>query len=106
MNVLSVSLPVVVDFKVDTGKPLSNGAVAGIVIAACAIFGLLVLVILRLTGYLGGKEVDENGNKENIILFKKCSCHFQDLIVFFSNLTFWFYQKSFGDLICRQDRSH
>jgi serine/threonine protein kinase len=48
------------NFKVDTGKPLSNGAVAGIVIAACAVFGLLVLVILRLTGYLGGKEVDEN----------------------------------------------
>ncbi|CAE5960119.1 unnamed protein product [Arabidopsis arenosa] len=48
------------NFKVDTGKPLSNKAVAGIVIAACAAFGLLVLVILWLTGYLGGKEVDEN----------------------------------------------
>ncbi|XP_023645014.1 probable LRR receptor-like serine/threonine-protein kinase At1g53430 isoform X2 [Capsella rubella] len=48
------------NFKVDTGKELSNGAVAGIVIAVCAVFGLLVLLILRLTGYLGGKEVDEN----------------------------------------------
>ncbi|EOA37487.1 hypothetical protein CARUB_v10011641mg [Capsella rubella] len=48
------------NFKVDTGKELSNGAVAGIVIAACAAFGLLVLLILRLTGHLGGKEVDEN----------------------------------------------
>jgi len=75
-------LPAVIDFKVDTGKPLSNGVVAGIVIAACIAFGLLVLVILRLTGYLGGKEVDENGNKENIILlFKNALCHFQDVIV-------------------------
>ncbi|XP_010502001.1 PREDICTED: probable LRR receptor-like serine/threonine-protein kinase At1g53430 [Camelina sativa] len=49
------------NFKVDNGKELSNGAVAGIVIAACAVFGLLVLLILWLTGYLGGKkEVDEN----------------------------------------------
>ncbi|XP_010500991.1 PREDICTED: probable LRR receptor-like serine/threonine-protein kinase At1g53430 [Camelina sativa] len=49
------------NFKVDTGKELSNGAVAGIVIAACAVFGFLVLLILWLTGYLGGKkEVDEN----------------------------------------------
>lgn len=66
-------LPVVVDFKVDTGKELSNAAVAGIVIAACVVLGLLVLLILRLTGYLGGKEVDENGKKEHfILLFKKC----------------------------------
>ncbi|XP_010462234.1 PREDICTED: probable LRR receptor-like serine/threonine-protein kinase At1g53430 [Camelina sativa] len=49
------------NFKVDTGKELSNGAVAGIVIAACAVFGFLVLLILWLTGYLGGKkEVDEH----------------------------------------------
>ncbi|XP_010462239.1 PREDICTED: probable LRR receptor-like serine/threonine-protein kinase At1g53440 [Camelina sativa] len=49
------------NFKVDTGKELSKEAVAGIVIAACAAFGLLVVLILWLTGYLGGKkEVDEN----------------------------------------------
>ncbi|ESQ30075.1 hypothetical protein EUTSA_v10011204mg [Eutrema salsugineum] len=48
------------NFKVDTGKPLSNGAVAGIVVAACAVFALLVVIILRLTGYLGKKEDDEN----------------------------------------------
>ncbi|KFK35729.1 hypothetical protein AALP_AA4G029100 [Arabis alpina] len=48
------------NFKVDTGKPLSNIAVAGIVVAACAVFALLVIIILRLTGYLGGKEDDEN----------------------------------------------
>ncbi|KFK35730.1 hypothetical protein AALP_AA4G029200 [Arabis alpina] len=48
------------NFKVDTGKPLSNGVVVGIVVAACAVFALLVVIILRLTGYLGGKEDDEN----------------------------------------------
>ncbi|CAH8386888.1 unnamed protein product [Eruca vesicaria subsp. sativa] len=49
------------NYKVDDGKPLSNGAVAGIVVAACAFFTLLVLVILRLTGYLGSrKEEDDN----------------------------------------------
>lgn len=58
-------LLVVVDFKVDTGKPLSNGAVAGIVVAACAVFALLVVIILRLTGYLGGKEDEENGKRKH-----------------------------------------
>ncbi|KAF8065678.1 hypothetical protein N665_1165s0007 [Sinapis alba] len=48
------------NYKVDDGKPLSNGAVAGIVVAACAVFALLVLLILRLTGYLGRKEEDDN----------------------------------------------
>uniref|UniRef100_A0A1J3FPW9 non-specific serine/threonine protein kinase n=1 Tax=Noccaea caerulescens TaxID=107243 RepID=A0A1J3FPW9_NOCCA len=48
------------NFKVDTGKPISNGAVAGIVVAACAVFAMLVVLLLRLTGYLGGKEEDEN----------------------------------------------
>lgn len=55
------------DYKVDDGKPLSNGAVAGIVVAACAVFALLVLLILRLTGYLGRKkEEDDNGKQDNI----------------------------------------
>ncbi|RID62412.1 hypothetical protein BRARA_E01488 [Brassica rapa] len=48
------------NYKVDDGKPLSNGAVAGIVVAACAVFAFLVLLILRLTGYLGRKEEDDN----------------------------------------------
>lgn len=75
---------VVVDFKVDTGKPLSNGAVAGIVVAACAVFAMLVVLLLRLTGYLGGKEEDENGKKNET--YFSCSrnalSHFQDLDCF------------------------
>lgn len=51
------------NYKVDDGKPLSNGAVAGIVVAACAVFALLVLLILRLTGYLGRKK-EEDDNEE------------------------------------------
>ncbi|XP_023645972.1 probable LRR receptor-like serine/threonine-protein kinase At1g53440 isoform X2 [Capsella rubella] len=48
------------NFEVDTGKELPKGALGGIIIAASAVFGLLVFLILRLTGYLGVKEVDEN----------------------------------------------
>ncbi|CAH2052681.1 unnamed protein product [Thlaspi arvense] len=56
------------NFKVDTGKPLSNGAVAGIVVAASVLFALLVVEILRLTGYLGGKEEDENEELQGLDL--------------------------------------
>ncbi|XVE63324.1 hypothetical protein DITRI_Ditri07aG0010900 [Diplodiscus trichospermus] len=45
------------NFKVDTGEGLSAGAIAGIVIGSCVII-ILLLIILRLKGYLGGK--DEN----------------------------------------------
>ncbi|CAN8288110.1 unnamed protein product [Cochlearia groenlandica] len=48
------------NFKVDSDKPLSNGVVAGIVVAACAVFALLVVLVLWLTGYIGRKEEDEN----------------------------------------------
>lgn len=74
------------DYKVDDGKPLSNGAVAGIVVAACAVLALLVLLILRLTGYLGRKkEEDDNGNKITsrtcLKSFSRFTCLFQDLIL-------------------------
>ncbi|XVF04408.1 hypothetical protein REPUB_Repub05bG0079900 [Reevesia pubescens] len=46
------------NFKVDTGEGLSAGAIAGIVIGSC-VFVILLLIILRLKGYLGGKD-DEN----------------------------------------------
>lgn len=73
----------VVDYKVDDGKPLSNGAVAGIVVAACAVFALLVLLILRLTGYLGRKEEDDNGNKITSFHYSRTSLrHFQYLTFF------------------------
>ncbi|XP_010552133.1 PREDICTED: probable LRR receptor-like serine/threonine-protein kinase At1g53430 [Tarenaya hassleriana] len=48
------------NFKVDTGKPLSNGAVAGIVLAACVFVALIIAIILRRKGYLGGKESYDN----------------------------------------------
>ncbi|KAL9232482.1 hypothetical protein vseg_007591 [Gypsophila vaccaria] len=44
------------NFKIH--KPLSVVAIAGIVLGSCAVF-VLLLSILRITGYLGGKE-DEN----------------------------------------------
>ena len=76
-------LSAVVDYKVDDGKPLSNGAVAGIVVAACAVFAFLVLLILRLTGYLGRKEEDDNGNKIASFYYSRTSLsHFQYLTFF------------------------
>ena len=46
------------DFKVGTG--LSAGATAGIVLASCAIL-VLILVLLRVRGYLGGKGHENEG---------------------------------------------
>ncbi|CAN8268379.1 unnamed protein product [Cochlearia groenlandica] len=48
------------NFKVDSDKPFSNGAVAGVVVAACAVFALLVVLVLWLAGFIGRKEEDEN----------------------------------------------
>lgn len=46
------------NFKVDTGG-LSVGAIVGIVAASCIVLGLF-LVVLRMKGYLGGKEPEDN----------------------------------------------
>ncbi|OMO74701.1 hypothetical protein CCACVL1_16524 [Corchorus capsularis] len=54
------------NFKVDTGEGLSAGIIAGIVIGSCVIV-ILVLIILRLTGYLGGKH-DENNELHGLDL--------------------------------------
>ncbi|OMO92551.1 hypothetical protein COLO4_17487 [Corchorus olitorius] len=54
------------NFKVDTGEGLSAGVIAGIVIGSCVII-ILVLIILRLTGYLGGKH-DENNELHGLDL--------------------------------------
>ncbi|KAK8643717.1 hypothetical protein V6N13_013000 [Hibiscus sabdariffa] len=49
------AITVTPNFNVDTGDGLSAGAIAGIVIGSFVIL-ILLLVILRLTGYLGGKD--------------------------------------------------
>nr|GMC74742.1 probable LRR receptor-like serine/threonine-protein kinase At1g53430 [Ipomoea batatas] len=46
-----------VDFNPDKG--LSAGAIVGIVISCC-VFVVLILVALRMTGYLGGKVAEDN----------------------------------------------
>ncbi|RXH84042.1 hypothetical protein DVH24_026941 [Malus domestica] len=51
------AITVTPNFKVDTGG-LSAGAIAGIVVASF-VSVVLVLVILRKAGYLGGKDEDE-----------------------------------------------
>ncbi|PPS13850.1 hypothetical protein GOBAR_AA06736 [Gossypium barbadense] len=54
------------NFPVDTGNGLSAGAIAGIVIGSCVIL-ILLLIILRLMGYLGGKH-DENSELHGLEL--------------------------------------
>ncbi|XP_021814907.1 probable LRR receptor-like serine/threonine-protein kinase At1g53430 [Prunus avium] len=51
------AITVTPNFKVDTGG-LSAGAIAGIVVASCVSL-VLVLVVLRLSGFLGGKDEDK-----------------------------------------------
>ncbi|GKV05084.1 hypothetical protein SLEP1_g17128 [Rubroshorea leprosula] len=53
------AIKVTPNFKVDTGKGLSAGAIAGIVISCCVAV-LLLLAVLRMKGYLGGKDPDES----------------------------------------------
>ncbi|GMI90010.1 NEMATODE-INDUCED LRR-RLK 2 [Hibiscus trionum] len=53
------AITVTPNFRVDTGEELSAGAIAGIVIGSCVVL-VLLLVILRLTGYLGGKDNENN----------------------------------------------
>ncbi|KAK6270198.1 hypothetical protein POUND7_007303 [Theobroma cacao] len=53
------AITVTPNFKVDTGNGLSAGAIAGIVIGSCVIV-ILLLIILRLKGYLGGKNAENN----------------------------------------------
>ncbi|KAK8986498.1 hypothetical protein V6N11_010054 [Hibiscus sabdariffa] len=53
------AITVTPNFNVDTGDGLSAGAIAGIVIGSFVIL-ILLLVILRLTGYLGGKDNENN----------------------------------------------
>lgn len=47
------------DYDPHTG--LSVGAIVGIVVASC-VFLLLILVVLRMQGYLGGKDLEDKGD--------------------------------------------
>lgn len=59
------SLPI--DFNVDDGGGLSVGAIIGIVASSCLVI-VLILIVLRLKGYLGGKDLEDKGNIKCIIL--------------------------------------
>ncbi|XVF79025.1 hypothetical protein PTKIN_Ptkin14bG0186300 [Pterospermum kingtungense] len=60
------AITVTPNFKVDTGNGLSAGVIAGIVIGSCVIV-VLILIILRLMGFLGGKN-DENSELHGLEL--------------------------------------
>ncbi|CAL5403096.1 unnamed protein product [Camellia sinensis] len=50
------AISVTPNYKVHTG--LSAGAIAGIVVASCVLL-VLILVVLRMKGYLGGKDLED-----------------------------------------------
>eukprot|EP00257_Ricinus_communis_P019150 XP_015578058.2 probable LRR receptor-like serine/threonine-protein kinase At1g53440 [Ricinus communis] len=53
------AITVTPNFEVDTGGGLSVGAIIGIVAASCVVV-ISILVALRLSGYLGGKDLEDN----------------------------------------------
>ncbi|KAJ4843181.1 hypothetical protein Tsubulata_016362 [Turnera subulata] len=53
------AITVTANFKVDTGGGLSVGAIIGIVAASCTV-AILILLVLRVKGYLGGKDLENN----------------------------------------------
>ena len=57
-----------VDF--DVGGGLSVGAIVGIVLASCVIL-VLILVFLRMKGYLGKKVLEDKGKIKHIFFNKK-----------------------------------
>ena len=60
MNLSVYVFYLLVDFEVDNGGGLSVGAIIGIVAASCVVI-ILILIVLRLNGYLGGKDLEDNG---------------------------------------------
>ncbi|CAL5405969.1 unnamed protein product [Camellia sinensis] len=52
------AISVTPSYKLHTG--LSAGAIAGIVVASCVLL-VLILVVLRMKGYLGGKDLEDKG---------------------------------------------
>ncbi|KAF5728245.1 LRR receptor-like serine/threonine-protein kinase [Tripterygium wilfordii] len=61
------AISVTPNFKVDTGG-LSTGAIVGIVIASC-VGVILILFVLRMRGYLGGKYDEDKGCKAKSIMY-------------------------------------
>ena len=59
---------VFIDF--DVGGGLSVGAIVGIVLASCVIL-VLILVFLRMKGYLGKKVLEDKGKINHIFFNKK-----------------------------------
>lgn len=57
-----------IDF--DVGGGLSVGAIVGIVLASCVIL-VLILVFLRMNGYLGKKDLEDKGKINHIFFNKK-----------------------------------
>ena len=55
-----------VDFEV--GRGLSVGAIVGIVLASCVIL-VLILVFLRMKGYLGKKDLKDKGKINHIFFY-------------------------------------
>ncbi|PON69845.1 Phosphorylase kinase, gamma catalytic subunit [Parasponia andersonii] len=52
------AITVTPNYKVDTDGGLSVGAIVGIVAASCVLV-LLILLVLRMKGYLGGKDLED-----------------------------------------------
>ncbi|KAJ9183029.1 hypothetical protein P3X46_006948 [Hevea brasiliensis] len=52
------AITVTPNFKVDDGGGLPVGAIIGIVAASCLVV-VLILIVLRLKGYLGGKDLED-----------------------------------------------
>ncbi|XP_059662762.1 probable LRR receptor-like serine/threonine-protein kinase At1g53430 isoform X2 [Cornus florida] len=60
------AISVTPSLETDTGLPLPVGALVGIGAASCVVLLVLILLVLRVKGYLGGKDQD----KERELLYK------------------------------------
>lgn len=68
INLLARNSSPFIDF--DVGGGLSVGAIVGIVLASCVIL-VLILVFLRMKGYLGKKDLEDKGKINHFFFNKK-----------------------------------